>query len=122
MTDHGRSRRGLLVAMALVLTIAAATLLVPHSPATPRTQGLPPASPTAAVAVAAPVTDSVGPATHRHGVPVGWRHDPAGASAAATGYVRASELVAAAGPLARQDIIGAFATAAFAPTLTAKTN
>lgn len=122
MTAHRRPHLGLVMAAAAVLAIAVAMLLVSHSPTTPRVEGLPPASPTAAVAVAAPVTDPLGPAAHRHGVPVGWRHDTPGAMAAATGYVRASELVAAAGPLERQDIIGAFTTAAFGPTLAAKTN
>lgn len=121
MTEHRRSHRGLAVTAA-VLAIAGAVLLVSHSPATTGAEGLPPTSPTAAVAVSAPATDPVGPATHRQGVPVGWRHDTAGATAAATGYVRAGELVAAAGPLERQDIIGAFTTAEFGPTLAAKTN
>lgn len=64
------------------------------------------------VALDAPV-----PSTNAHGVMVGWPHTPTGATAAAAAYVRASGLVAVAGPLQRRDVIASFATVGFAPTL-----
>jgi hypothetical protein len=64
----------------------------------------------------------VGPTDRRDGVPVGWRHDAAGAAAAATGYVGAIGVVTAAGPLERRDVIATFTTSSFAPALTARTD
>jgi hypothetical protein len=61
--------------------------------------------------------DTPDPSQNAHGVTVGWPHTPSGAAAAAVGYVRASGLVAKAGPLRRRDVIASFATAAFTPTL-----
>lgn len=80
------------------------------------------ASPSAG-SVPAPSDDlAVGPAGERHGVPVGWSHDRAGAEAAAVAYVEATDLVAHAGPLGRRDIVLTMATPAFGPTLLDTTN
>jgi hypothetical protein len=119
MTDQAHPRRRGLAAVAVAAVIAAAVLVLSR---TPSSSGAPAQPPVAAASVPAPGVDAVGPATRRHGVPVGWRHDASGATAAAIGDVRTIELVAAVGPLERQDIIRVFTTAAFGPSLTAKTN
>lgn len=64
----------------------------------------------------------VGRASELYGVPTGWSRDEAGATAAAVAYVTATEAVATAGPLERNDLIRAFCTEAFAPSLVASTN
>jgi hypothetical protein len=124
MTSDPRSRRALIVVVvAVVVAVLAALLLRSHTDASSPVGELPDSA--RAAVVPAPVTtsaDPVGPSAHRHGVPVGWRHDTAGATAAATGYVRAIGLVATAGPLERPDIITTFATPSFGPSLTAKTD
>lgn len=70
--------------------------------------------------LAAPVMvalDAPAPTTNAHGVMVGWPHTTPGATDAAAAYVRASGLVASAGPLQRRDVIASLATTGFASAL-----
>ncbi|MDQ6836844.1 MAG: hypothetical protein M3137_00510 [Actinomycetota bacterium] len=60
---------------------------------------------------------SVGPTRTVHGVPAGWRHDQAGARAAAMSAVHLTGPIAKAGFITRSDMIGEIATGRFAPTL-----
>jgi hypothetical protein len=64
----------------------------------------------------------VGPSGHRESVPVGWRHDVAGAEAAAAGYVSVTGAVARSGPLARRDMLNALASRRYGPVLVDKVN
>lgn len=66
--------------------------------------------------------EGVGPRVSRLGVPTGWRHDAAGATAAAIGYVESTGLVARAGPLARRDVVLVLATESYGPELVDRTN
>jgi hypothetical protein len=105
----------------LVAALVVAALLVGvfvgrrghHATASPT----PVTSPTPGAGVAALVP--VGPTRMVAGVPVGWRHDRAGAAAAAAGYVAAAGRLATAGPISRTDGIRAMATAT---TATAQVN
>jgi hypothetical protein len=63
------------------------------------------------------VADVVGPSGRSEGVPVGWRHDVAGAEAAAAAYVSVTGSVARSGPLARRDMLNVFASRRFGPVL-----
>jgi hypothetical protein len=61
---------------------------------------------------------AVGPVrVNEVGVPQGWRHDRAGASAAAVSAVRSTGDIARAGFITRADKIRALTTVAYAPTL-----
>lgn len=74
-------------------------------------------------AVMTELPQPLGPSGHgAGGVPVGWRHDQAGAEAAAAAYVESSVLVAKAGPLARRDVILTLATPDYGPSLVETTN
>jgi hypothetical protein len=64
----------------------------------------------------------VGPSGRREGVPVGWRHDVAGAEASAAGYVSVTGAVARSGPLARRDMLQTLASRRFAPVLVEQVN
>ena len=104
----------LVVVVALGFALAARPDLEPPPPVS-----LAEARPPDAVQVSGPI----GPAGHgAGGIPVGWRHDRAGAEAAAAAYVESSELVATAGPLARRDVVLAIATADYGPSLVEATN
>ncbi len=63
-----------------------------------------------------------GPSGRQDGVAIGWPHDAAGATDAATSDVAATGLVVEAGPLARADVIDVFASPSFATALTARTD
>ena len=63
----------------------------------------------------------VGPTEVVRGVPRGWRHDEAGARAAALAYVALSGEVARAGFITRGDLIGSLATPEFRRELEAET-
>jgi hypothetical protein len=60
-----------------------------------------------------------GPASTRHGVPVGWSHDESGALAAAVSAVRLTGEIARAGFITRTDMIETLASARYGPTLAA---
>lgn len=60
----------------------------------------------------------IGPTKVVQGVPMGWRHDPAGARGAAMSAVHLTGQVAKAGFITRQDVIGELATEEYGPTLT----
>ena len=79
-------------------------------------------APPATAANAAKSRGPLGPARTVRGVPQGWRHDPAGARAAAIADVALTGNVAHAGVLARHDMITQLATADYAPTLGALTD
>lgn len=65
--------------------------------------------------------EGVGPTRTVHGVPAGWRHDQAGARAAAISAVHLTGSIARAGFITRSDMIGEIAADRFAPRL-AKTS
>jgi hypothetical protein len=58
-----------------------------------------------------------GPTRRVHDVPQGWRHDPAGARAAAIAYVALTGTIAHAGPIARHDMVTQLATDRYGPIL-----
>ena len=60
----------------------------------------------------------VGPRSQRFGVPKGWSRDGQGARAAAVSAVESTGRIARAGFVTRSDMIGALASARFAPILT----
>ena len=123
MTEDTRSRRRVVVVVvALVLAVMATLVLRSHAGATRPVEQLPLAAAATTVPVSATGAAPVGPTSRQNGVSVGWRHDPAGAVAAATGYVQAIGLVATAGPLERPDIIDTFTTGSYGPSLIAKTD
>jgi hypothetical protein len=62
-------------------------------------------------------TGPLGPARTRNGVPQGWRHDAAGARAAAIAWVALTGDIARAGFITRTDMIRELATAGYAPRL-----
>lgn len=66
-----------------------------------------------------PVVDTLvgAPTANEHGITVGWPRSAEGAAGAAASYVRASALVATAGPLERRDVVASIATVDFAPSL-----
>lgn len=72
--------------------------------------------------VAPPSIDAVdatgsSPLDERHGVPVGWSHDEAGARAAAVSAIALTGDIARAGFITRDDMIGTVASSRFGPTL-----
>jgi hypothetical protein len=78
--------------------------------------------PDRAVAWADTAPEPLGPTGVRYGVPVGWRHDVAGAEAAAAAFVESSGMVVTAGRLDRRDALLAMSTAEFGPTHVEVTN
>ena len=76
-----------------------------------------PSSPVVATGVPTETVRPIGPTKVIHGVPMGWRHDPVGARAAAMSAVQLTGRVAKAGFITRQDMIGELATSGFAPVL-----
>lgn len=76
-----------------------------HAAATPTPTAAPPLGPTGAI----------------DGVPAGWRHDGAGARAAAIAYVSLTPKVAKAGFVTQRDMVLRLATAAYGPTLASVT-
>jgi hypothetical protein len=122
MARSSKRRVGpLVVAAAVVAVMVTAVALV-----WARSGAEPPASaaPVALVEAPtpAPVADPAGPTRTDRGMPVGWRHDETGATAAALGYVTASASVAKAGPLSRRDMVLAIATRAYGETLAGEVN
>jgi hypothetical protein len=118
MNDRNRGRRRLVTVLA-ALTAVVVAAVVWHPAGSSR------AHLSVATAMATTPTESqngVGPAAHRDEVGVGWRHDLAGATAAAASDVQAIELVAVVGPLERNDIIDQFTTSRLGPSLASKTN
>lgn len=104
----------LVVVVAIAFALAARPSFDPPGPVTLAEQ-----SPAVLVELPQPL----GPSRHgAGGVPVGWRHDQAGAEAAAAAYVESSALVAKAGPLARRDVILTLATPDYGPSLVEATN
>lgn len=103
-------RRAVLIAVA-VLAVAAGVAL--------RTCGRPDSDDARPVVdpadAAAPA--GVGPRSQRHGVPVGWSRDEAGARAAAVSAVTLTGDIARAGFITRSDMITTLASRRFAPTL-----
>lgn len=67
--------------------------------------------------VANEAAEPLGPTSVDHDVPMGWRHDAAGARAAAMSAVSLTGPVAKAGFITRRDMIGELATARYGPTL-----
>ena len=72
---------------------------------------------TSAQVVADTVDQPVGPTRLDHDVPMGWRHDAAGARAAAMSAIGQTGLIARAGFITRRDMIDQLATADYGPTL-----
>lgn len=68
--------------------------------------------PTATVSETGP-----GPASERHGVPLGWSHDEAGARAAAVSAIALTGDIARAGFITRDDMIRTMASRRFGPAL-----
>lgn len=92
-------RRGLVIAVAVVAAVVAAVVVIRSARPTsaPRIAAAPPAiapvsaplsSAAAAAALPAAAAVGVGPSTVVDGVPMGYAHSPAGAEAAAVGFLR----------------------------------
>lgn len=105
-------RRTVLVAVA-VLAVAAGLALRSCGRSDTGNEDARPAADPGGPAVPA----GVGPRSQRHGVPVGWSRDAAGARAAAVSAVALTGDIARAGFITRSDMITTLASRRFAPAL-----
>jgi len=115
-----RRNRNIALAVSFVLAVLAVAVATRASAPADDTRGASPATTITATDQRAP--EALGPRGSRLGVPTGWRHDTAGATAAAIGYIESTGLVARAGPLARRDVVLVLATEAYGPELVERTN
>ena len=118
--------RGFVIAAVVVAAVAVAGLVAARSDfgnETAAAVGSPGAASAPSGAVSASGgREGPGPSGERDGVPVGWRHDVAGAEAAAMAYVGVTGQAARSGPLLRRDMLGQLATEAYAGPLADRVN